>query len=292
MTGILVIDKPEGFTSHDVVAKLRGILKERRIGHTGTLDPMATGVLVILIGRATRAMSFAEQHEKQYIAGLRLGIETDTQDITGTVQQRFEKMASRDEVDAALQAFRGDIMQIPPMYSAIKVKGKKLYQIARAGGEVVRAPRSITVSELAIVDEVAEDYILKITCSKGTYVRTLCHDIGAKLGCGGVMSSLRRTLVGSFQLSHARTLEQLEAMPHEEIERTLFPVDTLFSEHPAYIATLGQEKRIRCGGAFSCDLPTGHYRVYNSDHAFLMLGEVIDGMMTTVKSFYEVAHDK
>ena len=193
MNGILLVDKPAGWTSHDVVAKLRGVLGERRMGHSGTLDPMATGLLVVFAGRATRAVSFSENHTKCYEAHLRLGLTTDTQDTTGTVLSRAERAVSRAELEAVLPQFRGDILQVPPMYSALKVDGKKLYEIARRGGEVARKARPITIEELTVLGEADGDYILRVRCSKGTYIRTLCHDIGAALGCGGVMSALRRT---------------------------------------------------------------------------------------------------
>lgn len=190
MNGILLVDKPAGWTSHDVVAKLRGVLGERRMGHSGTLDPMATGLLVVFAGRATRAVSFSENHTKCYEAHLRLGLTTDTQDTTGTVLSRAERAVSRAELEAVLPQFRGDILQVPPMYSALKVDGKKLYEIARRGGEVARKARPVTIEELTVLGEADGDYILRVRCSKGTYIRTLCHDIGAALGCGGVMSAL------------------------------------------------------------------------------------------------------
>ena len=197
MNGILLVDKPEGWTSHDVVAKLRGVLGERRMGHSGTLDPMATGLLIVFAGRATRAVSFSESEEKCYQARLRLGMETDTQDITGTVLRTCPQRVTRAELEAVLPRFRGEIEQVPPMYSAIKVGGQKLYEIARKGGEVARKPRSICIHELTVAGEADGDFLLNVRCSKGTYIRTLCHDIGAALGCGGVMSALRRTAVGA-----------------------------------------------------------------------------------------------
>ena len=200
MNGILLVDKPADWTSHDVVAKLRGVLGERRMGHSGTLDPMATGLLVVFAGRATRAVSFSENHTKCYEAHLRLGFTTDTQDTTGTVLSRSECAVSRAELEAVLPQFRGDILQVPPMYSALKVDGKKLYEIARRGGEVARQARPVTIEELTVLGEADGDYVLRVRCSKGTYIRTLCHDIGAALGCGGVMSALRRTEVGAYRV--------------------------------------------------------------------------------------------
>ena len=196
MNGILLVDKEQDWTSNDVVAKLKGVLHERRIGHSGTLDPMATGLLVLFVGRATRAVEFAESHSKRYLAGLRLGLSTDTQDITGRVLKSAKAPVSREELLAVLEEFKGEISQIPPMYSAIKVKGQKLYDIARRGGEVERKPRQITVSALTLLGREGEDWLLDVRCSKGTYIRTLCHDIGERLGCGGCMSSLRRIQAG------------------------------------------------------------------------------------------------
>ena len=172
MNGILLVDKPAGWTSHDVVAKLRGVLGERRMGHSGTLDPMATGLLVVFAGRATRAVSFSENHTKCYEAHLRLGLTTDTQDTTGTVLSRSERAVSRAELEAVLPQFRGDILQVPPMYSALKVDGKKLYEIARRGGEVARKARPVTIGELTVLGEADGDYVLRVRCSKGTYIRT------------------------------------------------------------------------------------------------------------------------
>ena len=194
-SGIVIIDKPGGWTSMDVCAKLRGILKERRIGHGGTLDPLATGVLPVFVGSATKAVEFAEKGDKEYLAGLRLGVETNTQDITGQVLSTRPVTAGQAELEGALPAFTGPIMQVPPMYSAIKRNGQKLYELARAGKEVHRDPRPVTIHALTLLGRTEEgDYLLRVRCSKGTYVRTLCHDIGAALGCGGCMSSLRRTM--------------------------------------------------------------------------------------------------
>ena len=210
--GILIIDKPAGWTSHDVVAKLRGILHEKRIGHAGTLDPMATGVLPVFVGRATRAVEFAAEREKEYLAGLRLGLTTDTQDTTGTVTATHPVTAGRADLEAVLPQFTGDILQIPPMYSAIKRQGQKLYELARRGQEVERDPRPVTIHALEILDQPSPtEYTLRVACSKGTYVRTLCHDIGQALGCGGTMYALRRTQAAGFTLDQAVTLEAVQA---------------------------------------------------------------------------------
>ncbi len=214
MDGILLVDKPAGWTSMDVCAHLRGVLHERHIGHTGTLDPNATGLLVVLTGKGTKAAKYAENDNKEYAARLRLGMVTDTQDVWGTVLKNEPAQMDRQTVEAALEAFRGPIMQTPPMYSAIKVRGKKLYEIARRGGSVERQARPVTIHRLALTDQdEAGDWGLQIECSKGTYIRTLCADIGAALGCGGCMSALRRVRAGRFTVDQAHTLEQIRSDP-------------------------------------------------------------------------------
>lgn len=208
MNGILIVDKPRDWTSHDVVAKLRGIYRERRIGHSGTLDPMATGVLAVFLGRATRAVELCENDEKTYVAGLRLGTITNTQDITGEVLETRPADVPQPRLEEVLSRFTGPQRQIPPMYSAVKIQGKKLYELARKGQSVERKPRDIVIHQLKLLGREGEDYILQVRCSKGTYVRTLCHDIGEALGCGGCLSSLRRTAAGRFSLEDAVTLER------------------------------------------------------------------------------------
>ena len=248
--GILIVDKPAGWTSQDVAAKLRGVFHERRIGHSGTLDPMATGVLVLFVGRATRAVEFAESDSKEYLAGLRLGLVTNTQDTSGETLETHPAAVTREQLDAALDAFRGDISQIPPMYSAIKSSGKKHYELERKGQEVERKPRNITIFELAVEDGSGSDWDLCVRCSKGAYVRTLCHDIGQSLGCGGCMSSLRRTRAGRFTLEQAVTMEQILAFAQEhDPAELLMPVDALFAQHPALIVTLGQTEKLKHGAA-------------------------------------------
>ena len=289
MNGILLIDKQPDWTSNDVVAKLKGILHQRRIGHSGTLDPMATGLLVVFVGRATRAVEFAEGHDKRYLAGLRLGITTDTQDITGTVLEEKSVSVSMEELNQALALFRGEIQQVPPMYSAIKHQGRRLYDIARKGGQVERAPRTITIHDLRVTGGQGGDWLLDVSCSKGTYVRTLCHDLGQTLGCGGCMSSLRRVQAGQFSVDQAVTLEQVQIMADEgRAEELLLPVDSLFDQYPACVVNAAQEKKIRCGNQVESGFAVGMYRVYNQGGDFLMLGRAEDGKMKTVKSFFEV----
>lgn len=289
MNGIILVDKPCGWTSHDVVGKLRGILRERRIGHSGTLDPMATGLLVVFAGRATRAVEFAEADSKEYIAGLRLGVSTDTQDTTGNVLNTCETLPSKDELIAAANGFLGEISQIPPMYSAIKMNGKKLYELARRGEIVERSPRKVTISKLELVGEDKCDYILDIHCSKGTYIRTLCSDIGDKLGCGGCMSSLRRVKAGVFSITQAHTMEQIQAAADlGGLDGIIIPVDTLFTDKPKLTVNEFEEKKLRNGNTIKIKSADGTYRVYSESGEFLLLAEVKDNLLKTIKSFFEV----
>ena len=289
MNGIILVDKPCGWTSHDVVGKLRGILRERRIGHSGTLDPMATGLLVVFAGRATRAVEFAEADSKEYIAGLRLGVSTDTQDTTGNVLNTCETLPSKDELIAAANGFLGEISQIPPMYSAIKMNGKKLYELARRGEIVERSPRKVTISKLELVGEDKCDYILDIHCSKGTYIRTLCSDIGDKLGCGGCMSSLRRVKAGVFSITQAHTMEQIQAAADSGgLDGIIIPVDTLFTDKPKLTVNEFEEKKLRNGNTIKTKSADGTYRVYSESGEFLLLAEVKDNLLKTIKSFFEV----
>ena len=286
MNGILLVDKPQDWTSHDVVAKLRGVFGERRIGHSGTLDPLATGLLVVFLGRATKAVEFSEAAEKEYVAHLRLGMATDTQDITGSVIDTFDSVPTRAEVETVLRQFCGEIEQIPPMYSAIKINGQKLYDIARRGGEVERRPRRITIHELSLLGEESGDYVLRIRCSKGTYIRTLCHDIGQALGCGGVMTAIRRTRVGAYDVQNAYSVAFLSQMERDAAESLLLPLDSVFSDYEAVNLSPENEAHCRNGRGFSLDVPDGQYRLYGADEQFLMFADVQSGMVRAMKRFY------
>ena len=290
MNGILLIDKPSGWTSNDVVQKLRGILRERRIGHAGTLDPMATGLLTVFIGRATRAVAFAEGMNKRYLAGFRLGVTTDTQDVTGTILREEEIQLTEEEIRAVCVAFTGEIQQIPPMYSAVKVNGQRLYRLARRGEEVERTARKIVIENLEPVGRDGEDWILDVTCSKGTYVRTLCHDMGEKLGCGACMSSLRRMAAGRFSVEDAYTLTDVQqAADNERAEELLLPIDSLFQAYPALTVTGAAEKKIRNGQGFLSDkADPGPVRLYSQNGEFLALGNAENGSVSIIKSFFEV----
>ena len=283
--GIVVINKPRDWTSMDVCAKLRGIFHEKRVGHAGTLDPMATGVLPVFVGQATKAVSFAEDGRKEYRASLRLGVVTDTQDTTGTVLSESSLQSTEDELRAVLPRFTGEIMQVPPMYSAIKVQGKKLYELARKGVEVERKPRPVTVYELELLERGASgDWELRVVCSKGTYIRTLCHDIGAALGCGGCMSALERTMAAGFTLDEAVTIEDAQ----ECGDKLLRSVDSLFRQYPAYRINYAEaERRCRCGNPIrGFNIRDGVYRVYGQDGAFLALSRCENGVLTSIKNFF------
>lgn len=286
MNGIVIIDKPQGWTSQDVVSKLRGKLRTKRIGHGGTLDPMATGVLPVFVGRATRGVEFFEHAEKTYETVLQLGVLTDTEDTSGTVLETRPVSVTAEQLLAFLARFRGEIMQIPPMYSALKVNGQKLYELARKGREVERQPRPITIHELELLAFTGETARLRVRCSKGTYIRTLCKDIGLALGCGGCMAALRRVQAGAYTEGEAVPLEDLIAS--EEPEAYLRPVDTMFVSFPAITLTENQEKRCRCGNAFTLPGQDGTYRAYSKTGEFLMLAKREDGIMSTIKSFFEV----
>ena len=284
--GILIIDKPTGWTSMDVCAKLRGILREKRIGHAGTLDPMATGVLPVFVGRATKAVQFAENGRKEYRAVLKLGTVTDTQDTTGTVLETHPVTVGADEVRAALEHFTGELLQLPPMYSALKVNGQKLYDLARQGKTVERKPRAITVYELELLEQSAPDeFALRVVCSKGTYIRTLCHDLGQALGCGGCMAALRRTEASGFGIGEAVTLEDAA----REGEALLRPLDSLFRAYPAFtIPNAALEKKCLCGNPLRVSLADGIYRVYGCDGTFLALSEARAGLLTSKRNFFSV----
>lgn len=283
LTGILLMDKPQGFTSHDVVAKLRGILHTRKIGHGGTLDPLATGVLPVFVGGATKAADFAAAQEKEYVAGFTLGYCTDTQDATGETLQTSGRRAARDEVERALAQFRGPQQQVPPMYSAVKVNGQKLYDLARKGKEVERPARDIIVHEAVLLDfdEAAQKGTLRLMVSKGTYVRTIVNDLGEALGTLAVMHSLVRTRSGAYALDQCRSFDEVErAMQDGTMPQLMLPTDSLFLEHPAVQLTGEGAERIARGAVVFPRQVQGLpeqagalCRVYHEGR-FLMLGQV------------------
>ena len=286
MDGIVIVDKPQDWTSQDVVSKLRGVFQTRRIGHGGTLDPMATGVLPVFVGRATRGVEFFEHAEKTYEAVLRLGLHTDTEDITGTVLQEREVNISESQFLSALENFRGEIQQIPPMYSAIKINGQKLCDLARKGREVERQPRTITIHKLECLEFSGNTARLLVHCSKGTYIHTLCKDIGEALGCGGCMESLRRVTAGEYTIEKSVPLQTL--IESADPGQYLLPVDSMFVNYPAITLTEKQEKCCRNGVAFTCKLGEGTYRVYGQNGEFLALSHMVEGKLTNIKAFWAV----
>ena len=286
MNGIVIVDKPQGWTSQDVTARLRRVFNTRRIGHGGTLDPMATGVLPVFVGRATRGVEFFEHAEKTYEAVLQLGLTTDTEDTSGTVLTKQEVCISEADFLGILPQFRGKIMQIPPMYSALKINGQKLVDLARKGKTVERQPRPITIHELELLAFSGDTARLRVRCSKGTYIRTLCKDIGEALGCGGCMAALRRVKAGEYTIAESVPLQTL--LDCENPEQYLRAVDTMFRNYPAVNLTPKQEKRCRNGNSFTLGIADGTYRAYSESGEFLMLAKVEEGIMSTIKSFFEV----
>ena len=286
MNGIVIVDKPQDWTSQDVTARLRRVFNTRRIGHGGTLDPMATGVLPVFVGRATRGVEFFEHAEKTYETVLRLGLMTDTEDVWGETLEERPAEFTAEKLEEVLASFRGEILQVPPMYSALKVNGQKLCDLARKGKEVERKPRPITIHELTLLETGENILRLRVRCSKGTYIRTLCKDIGQALGCGGCMAELRRVTAGEYTIEESVPLQVL--LDAQDPEQYLRGVDTMFRNYPEVTLTPNQEKRCRCGNSFSVKLSDGTYRAYSQSGEFLMLAKVENGVMSTVKSFFEV----
>lgn len=281
--GVLLIDKPAGLTSHDVVGRVRRLFGTRRVGHTGTLDPMATGVLVLLVGRAAKAAEYLSVHDKHYNAVLRLGITTDTEDTTGEVLTKSDTVPAASAVFAACESLVGEYLQTPPMYSALKVNGQKLLDLARRGIEVEREARPVQIYTLkAEGTDQSTDYSLNVHCSSGTYIRTLCADIGKRLGCGGTMAALRRTATGNFTLTDCHTLEALEAMDMTARLSLLRPTESLFADlaaiHlPPFYARLCKSGCEIYQQKIGTDYPLGtRVRLYDENAIFFALGEVRD----------------
>lgn len=276
INGIINVYKEKGYTSHDVVARLRGILHQKKIGHTGTLDPDAEGVLPVCLGKGTKLCGLLTDKRKTYEAVLHLGLDTDTQDISGTIKQECEVHVSKEEVRACMESFVGEQMQIPPMYSARKVKGKKLYELAREGIEVERQPRPVTFYEIRILSMELPFVRFLVTCSKGTYIRTLCHDIGEKLGCMGCMESLLRTRVDRFELQDSLKLSAIEEkMKEGKLEEVLVSVEEMFSSCPAFYAPETFTKMLQNGNAIPAKEPEYRERVrmYTKSGIFVGLYE-------------------
>ncbi len=272
INGVLNVYKEKGYTSHDVVAKLRGILKQKKIGHTGTLDPDAQGVLPVCLGRATKLCGMLTDKRKTYEAVIHLGIETDTQDISGQVKCQRPVEVSPEKVAECIRSFEGEQMQVPPMYSALKVQGKKLYELAREGKEVERKPRPVTFYDIKILSMELPFVTVRVTCSKGTYIRTLCHDIGEKLGCKGCMESLLRTRVDRFSIENSLKLSQIEELVNQgELEKYILGPDEMFSDYPKILADRKFDKMLENGNPlpWKGEIPGENVRVYHSSGIFI-----------------------
>ena len=293
LSGILLIDKPEGFTSFDVVAKVRGIARTRKVGHGGTLDPMATGVLPLFLGAATKACDILPDQTKAYEAWFRLGQTTDTQDCTGKVLSEREVSCTAAQVEEALSRFRGDFLQTPPMYSAIWVQGRRLYDLAREGVEVERQSRPVTVHELRLLEAREENHLYKIyvSCSKGTYVRTICHDVGQTLGCGAVMTGLRRVISSGYRVEDAITIEQAQQMADADtLREKVLPVETAFTAYEKIRLTAKNARLFQNGVRLSssrvgCAGIKGDFCVFGPDGQFLGLGCEEQGELRIRKLF-------
>lgn len=293
--GILPVDKPAGFTSFDVIAKLRGMARTRKLGHAGTLDPMATGVLPVFFGRAAKAVDLLPNHDKTYEATLQLGITTSTYDTTGeTLETKPFGRVAADDIKRELAAFVGEREQLPPMYSAVKVGGKKLVDLARKGKEIERAARKITVYEAGLLssDEARGLYSFRLRCSRGTYIRSVCHDIGQSLGCGATMSALRRTVACGFTLADCVTLEEAQRLTDAgELEGKLLPVDSAFAGYPGFVLEKPQATRFLNGveltlGQFPKEPPPNtSLRVYDGSGRFLGLAEADKKCLRIIKLF-------
>ncbi len=290
MNGIIVINKPQGRTSHDMVYFTRRLTGVKKVGHTGTLDPDATGVLPVCVGNATKAADMLTLSDKRYIAELILGKTTDTQDASGEVLTECKVNVSEEEIIRAVKSFEGMIEQLPPMYSAIKQNGKKLYELARAGIEVERKKRKITIYEINIEEIDIENKSVKIdvSCSKGTYIRTLCHDIGQKLGTGAYMNTLERTKTGPFELSKSYTVEELLKMKEEgTLETAIIPTDAVFADYPQIVLNEKQTRSITNGIRMSYNGAEGQsYRLYDENKRFLCISKCMEGRLVLEKSFW------
>ena len=286
--GIVLINKPAGFTSFDVIAKLRGILKTKRLGHAGTLDPMAVGVLPVFVGRATLACDLLPNHDKKYIASFRLGITTATQDSTGEITNECESHVTKAQVENALERFSGEIEQTPPMYSAIKVQGKRLYDLAREGIKVEVKSRKIVIYEIKLLefDEKTQSGKIQVFCSKGTYIRTICHDLGKVLGVGGIMTDLCRTTAAGFELKECLSLDEIQSLCDKgEIDNVIIPIERVFESYPKITLTEKQTSLFLNGVKLSLPFEEGILRVYSFDNVFLGLGFFENDLLKIKKLF-------
>ncbi|MBQ2664758.1 MAG: tRNA pseudouridine(55) synthase TruB [Clostridia bacterium] len=288
MNGIIIVDKPQGKTSHDIVYAIRRLTGIKKVGHTGTLDPMATGVLPICIGSATKVADMLTLSDKAYTAEFVLGKTTDTLDAEGEILTESKVNVTGDEIRAAVMSFVGEIEQIPPMYSAIKQNGKKLYELARQGIEVKRKPRKVTINSIDILEINGKTVTIDVSCSKGTYIRTLCADIGERLGTGAYMTKLRRTKTGIFAISESYTLEELGTLNElGTLKNVLIPIDKIFEKYPEIILNEKQKKSVTNGVRMTYKgRENQSYRVYDENKNFLCISKIIDGKLTLEKSFW------
>lgn len=304
MDGIINVHKEKGYTSHDVVARLRGIFHQKKIGHTGTLDPEATGVLPVCLGRATKVCELLTEKRKSYVARVRLGVVTDTQDMTGQILGEHPVNVTENEIRHGLSSFTGELWQTPPMYSAVKINGKRLYELARQGQEVERKPRKITVYSCEMTEYFPEqhEFVMEVTCSKGTYIRALCHDIGEMLSCGAAMASLVRTKVDIFELSQALTLSQIEERVGDgTIHKYITEIDALFLSYPAVTVLPSGIRYVQNGNEIRAEwcreipenTPDGRVRLYDTDGRFYAIYcyDEKKRIFTNVKMFYNHVED-
>lgn len=280
MTGIICLDKPKDMSSFMAVKRASRMLCVKKAGHTGTLDPMATGVLVIMLGHSTRFIELLPEHKKSYTARVKLGITTDTLDITGEILTRSPVSVTEEQLLSVAKGFKGEILQTPPMYSALKKDGERLYDLARKGIEIEREQRQINIEQLDVYDFNGVEFSMDVTCSAGTYIRSLCDDIGRELGCGAVMTELRRTSANGFSITQSVTLEELESLVKEnKVESVLTTVEKALLSYNEITVTKPQANRFHNGGGLAYDrlhgnYPIGIYRVYSPERQFLGLGEI------------------
>lgn len=288
MNGIIIVDKPKGKTSHDIVYEIRRLTGIKKVGHTGTLDPMATGVLPICIGNATKIADMLTLSDKRYTAEFILGKTTDTLDAEGKVLTETNVSCAEEEIRRAVMSFVGECMQIPPMYSAIKQNGKKLYELARQGIEVERKPRKITINSIDVLSIDGSEVVIDVSCSKGTYIRTLCADIGEKLGAGAYMKELRRTKTGCFTIDESYTMEALGTLKDVgTLKNALIPVDTVFEELPAVTLNDKQKRSVINGVRMTYKgIENQSYRIYDENNNFLCISKILDGKLVLEKSFW------
>jgi tRNA pseudouridine55 synthase len=295
LNGIINVYKEKGYTSHDVVAKLRGILKQKKIGHTGTLDPQAEGVLPVCLGKGTKLCDMIENTDKTYRVTMLLGTETDTEDLTGTITDQSEVLCSEEEAREAILSFQGEIMQIPPMYSALKVNGKKLYELAREGKEIPRKPRPVTIYQIDILSMDLPEVVMSVRCSKGTYIRSLCRDIGKKLGCGGCMKDLIRTEACGFDHTSSYRLNEIERIKkYDDVSGIITAIDYMFLHYPAVSIPSTMNKLLYNGNPLEIETEISEekIRVYDAEGQFIGIYENKNHRLKPIKLFFDTKLDQ